>query len=115
LLHGKFTSIATHDHNVINHVKQFVKQHNIPNEKFEFQMLYGFRKEMQLDLAREGYNFCTYLPFGNDWYGYFMRRLAERPQNVALVTKQVFNKKTNMAIGLGAAAFALGRLSKKGK
>jgi len=115
LLHGKFTSIATHDHNVINHVKQFVKQHNVPNEKFEFQMLYGFRKEMQLDLAREGYNFCTYLPFGNDWYGYFMRRLAERPQNVALVTKQVFNKKTNLAIGLGAAAFALGRLSKKGK
>ena len=46
LLHGKFTSIATHDHNVINHVKQFVKQHNIPNEKFEFQMLYGFRKEI---------------------------------------------------------------------
>lgn len=115
LLHGKFTSIATHDHNVINHVKQFVKQHNVPNDKFEFQMLYGFRKEMQLDLAREGYNFCTYLPFGNDWYGYFMRRLAERPQNVALITKQVFNKKTNLAIGLGAAAFALGRLSKKGK
>ncbi len=115
LLHGKFTSIATHDHNVINHVKQFVKQHNIPNDKFEFQMLYGFRKEMQLDLAREGYNFCTYLPFGNDWYGYFMRRLAERPQNLTLVTKQVFNKKTNLAIGIGAAAFALGRLSKKGK
>lgn len=115
LLHGKFTSIATHDHNVINHVKQFVKQHNISNDKFEFQMLYGFRKEMQLDLAREGYNFCTYLPFGNDWYGYFMRRLAERPQNVALVTKQVFNKNTNLAIGIGAAAFALGRLSKKRK
>ena len=115
LLHGKFTSIATHDHNVINHVKQFVKQYNIPNDKFEFQMLYGFRKEMQLDLAREGYNFCTYLPFGNDWYGYFMRRLAERPQNLTLVTKQVFNKKTNVAIGIGAAAFALGRLSKKGK
>jgi len=115
LLHGKFTSIATHDHNVINHVKQFVKQHNIPNDKFEFQMLYGFRKEMQLDLAREGYNFCTYLPFGNDWYGYFMRRLAERPQNVALVTKQVFNKNTNLAIGIGATAFALGRLSKKRK
>ncbi|MFJ7371646.1 proline dehydrogenase family protein [Lysinibacillus sp. NPDC098008] len=115
LLHGKFTSIATHDHNVINHVKQFVKQHNIPNDKFEFQMLYGFRKDMQLDLAREGYNFCTYLPFGNDWYGYFMRRLAERPQNLALVTKQVFNKKTNTTIGLGVAAFALGRLSKKSK
>ncbi len=78
-------------------------------------MLYGFRKDMQLDLAHEGYNFCTYLPFGNDWYGYFMRRLAERPQNLALVTKQVFNKKTNTAIGLGVAAFALGRLSKKSK
>ena len=115
LLNGKFTSIATHDHNVINHVKQFVKKHNIPNDKFEFQMLYGFRKDMQYNLAKEGYNFCTYLPFGSDWYGYFMRRLAERPQNLALVTKQVFNKKTNTAIGLGVTAFALGRLSKKSK
>ncbi|MFJ7978964.1 proline dehydrogenase family protein [Lysinibacillus xylanilyticus] len=115
LLNGKFTSIATHDHNVINHVKQFVKKHNIPHDKFEFQMLYGFRKDMQYNLAKEGYNFCTYLPFGSDWYGYFMRRLAERPQNLALVTKQVFNKKTNTAIGLGVTAFALGRLSKKSK
>ncbi|MDM5335311.1 proline dehydrogenase family protein [Ureibacillus composti] len=115
LLNGKFTSIATHDHNVINHVKQFAKEHNIPNDKFEFQMLYGFRKEMQLELAREGYNFCTYVPFGNDWYGYFMRRLAERPQNLNLVTKQVFTKKNNTVIGLAAAAFALGRLTKKSK
>ncbi|MFE3573143.1 proline dehydrogenase family protein [Lysinibacillus sp. NPDC059133] len=115
LLNGKFTSIATHDHNVINHVKQFVKSHNIPNDKFEFQMLYGFRKDMQYELAKEGYNFCTYLPFGSDWYGYFMRRLAERPQNLTLVTKQVFTKKTNTAIGLGVTAFALGRLSKKVK
>lgn len=113
LLNGKFTSIATHDHNVINHVKHFVKQNNIPNDKFEFQMLYGFRKEMQYDLAREGYKLCIYLPFGNDWYGYFMRRLAERPQNLALVTKQVFNKRTNLAIGIGAAAFLAGRLSIK--
>ena len=115
LLHGKFTSIATHDHNIINHVKKFVKQHNIPNDKFEFQMLYGFRKEMQLSLAKEGYNFCTYLPFGHDWYGYFMRRLAERPQNITLVTKQVFNKKTNTLLGVGAGAFILGRLSKRKK
>ena len=113
LLNGKFTSIATHDHNVINHVKQFVKDNNIPNEKFEFQMLYGFRKEMQLELATEGYNFCTYVPFGQDWYGYFMRRLAERPQNMNLVVKQVFTKKTNTMIGLAAGAFILGRLTKK--
>ncbi|MCL1700514.1 proline dehydrogenase family protein [Lysinibacillus sp. Bpr_S20] len=115
LLNGKFTSIATHDHHVINHVKKFVKKHNIPNDKFEFQMLYGFRKDMQYELAKEGYNFCTYLPFGSDWYGYFMRRLAERPQNLTLVTKQVFTKKTNTVIGLGITAFALGRLSKKVK
>ena len=113
LLNGKFTSIATHDHHVINHVKQFVKDQAISNEKFEFQMLYGFRKEMQLQLASEGYNFCTYVPFGNDWYGYFMRRLAERPQNLNLVVKQVFSKKTNTMIGLAAGAFVLGRLSKK--
>lgn len=113
LLHGKFTSIATHDHNVINHVKQFVDKHNIPNDKFEFQMLYGFRKEMQLGLAKEGYNFCTYVPFGNDWYGYFMRRLAERPQNLTLVTKQVFTKKTNTILAVAAGAFLAGRMSKK--
>jgi proline dehydrogenase len=112
LLNGKFTSIATHDHHVINHVKQFVKQHNIPDDKYEFQMLYGFRKDMQLELAKEGYNFCTYVPFGNDWYGYFMRRLAERPQNLNLVAKQVFNKKTNTVIGVAAGAFVLGRLTK---
>ncbi|MEC1180167.1 proline dehydrogenase family protein [Metasolibacillus meyeri] len=115
LLNGKFTSIATHDHNVIDHVKRFVKDHNIPNDKFEFQMLYGFRKEMQLSLAKEGYNFCTYVPFGQDWYGYFMRRLAERPQNLNLVTKQVFNKKTNTILAVAAGAFALGRLTKKKK
>ncbi|MFJ7640026.1 MULTISPECIES: proline dehydrogenase family protein [unclassified Peribacillus] len=113
LLHGKFTSIATHDHRVINHVKKFVIQNNIPKEKFEFQMLYGFRKELQLELAKEGYNFCTYVPFGADWYGYFMRRLAERPQNLTLVTKQVFNKKTNIGISVATGAFILGRLSKR--
>ena len=113
LLNGKFTSIATHDHHVINHVKQFVKDHNIPNDKFEFQMLYGFRSEMQIELAKEGYQFCTYVPFGTDWYGYFMRRLAERPQNISLVTKQVFTKKTNTVLAVAAGAFILGRLSKK--
>jgi proline dehydrogenase len=115
LLNGKFTSIATHDHMIINHVKEFVSRNNIPNEQFEFQMLYGFRKELQLKLASEGYNFCTYVPFGNDWYGYFMRRLAERPQNLNLVAKQVFNKKTNTVIGVAAGAFLLGRLTSKAR
>lgn len=113
LLNGKFTSIATHDHNVINHVKKFAEEHNVSRDKFEFQMLYGFRNDLQLELANEGYHFCTYVPFGVDWYGYFMRRLAERPQNLNLVAKQMFNKKTNTLIGIGAGAFLLGRVSKK--
>ena len=113
LLNGKFTSIATHDHQIIDHVKQFVKEHKISNDKFEFQMLYGFRRDMQLQLAKEGYKFCTYMPFGNDWFGYFMRRLAERPQNLNLVVRQVFNKKMNTMIGLAAGAFLLTRISKK--
>ncbi|QUW23152.1 proline dehydrogenase [Sporosarcina sp. Marseille-Q4063] len=113
LLNGKFTSIATHDHHVINHVKQFVKDNNISNDKFEFQMLYGFRTDLQQELAQEGYNFCVYVPFGIDWYGYFMRRLAERPQNLNLIVKQVFTKKTNTMIGLAAGAFLLGRLTKR--
>ncbi|MCH6269655.1 proline dehydrogenase family protein [Neobacillus citreus] len=113
LLNGKFTSIATHDHQVINHVKAFAKKHQIPKDKYEFQMLYGFRKDLQLELAKEGFNFCTYVPFGKDWYGYFMRRLAERPQNLNLVFKQVFNKRTNTLLGIGAGAFIAGRVSKK--
>lgn len=113
LLNGKFTSIATHDHHVINHVKKFAEQNNIPTDNFEFQMLYGFRTELQRELANEGYNFCTYVPFGVDWYGYFMRRLAERPQNLNLVAQQMFTKRTKTMIGIGASAFLLGRVSKK--
>lgn len=115
LLNGKFTSIATHDHHVINHVKKFVEENQISNDQYEFQMLYGFRKDMQVDLAKQGYNFCTYVPFGDDWYGYFMRRLAERPQNLNLIVKQVFNKRTNTAIGVFAGAFALSKLASKKK
>src|SRR5690625_4712878 len=82
-----FTSIATHDHYIINELKQFAAKENIDKNNFEFQMLYGFRVDMQEALANEGYRFCTYLPFGDDWYGYFMRRLAERPQNINLIIK----------------------------
>ena len=56
-------------------------------DRFEFQMLYGIRNERQLELVKEGYKMRVYVPYGNDWYGYFMRRLAERPANVAFVLK----------------------------
>ncbi|SDI38679.1 proline dehydrogenase family protein [Alteribacillus bidgolensis] len=92
LLNGSYTAIATHDHYIIEKVKEFVDIHNIPKDLFEFQMLYGFRNELQEQLVNEGYRFRTYVPFGNDWYGYFMRRLAERPQNVAFAFKGFFSK-----------------------
>lgn len=87
LLGNTFTSIATHDHHIIDELKDFVARHNIDKNKFEFQMLYGFRENLQTALVEEGYLFCTYLPFGHEWYGYFMRRLAERPRNIQLILK----------------------------
>lgn len=90
-----FTSIATHDHHLINEIKAYVKSEGIDKDKFEFQMLYGFRTDMQEALANEGYNFCTYIPFGDDWYGYFMRRLAERPQNLNLIVKDKLYDENN--------------------
>lgn len=121
LLGDAFTSIATHDHHIINEVKKFVAENNIDKDKFEFQMLYGFRTEMQYALAEEGYNFCTYIPFGDDWFGYFMRRLAERPQNINLVLKDTFYKEDNTLkkgpiiagiAGIAAITYFLGRKSK---
>lgn len=92
LLYGNYAAIATHDDNVIGHVKRFAKEKGIPNSQFEFQMLYGIRVQMQRQLASEGYTMRVYVPYGNDWYGYFMRRLAERPANVGFVLKSMFKK-----------------------
>lgn len=87
-----YTSIATHDHHIIEQVKAFIKEQNIPLDRFEFQMLYGFRSEMQKELAKEGFSFTTYVPFGQDWYAYYMRRLAERPQNINLALRSIVSK-----------------------
>lgn len=104
LLEGSgFTSIATHDHNIIEEAIDFIKENNIPNDQFEFQMLYGFRKDYQKNLVSRGYNTVVYVPFGYDWYAYFMRRLAERPQNINLVVKGITKDKRFQA---GAAVVA---------
>lgn len=95
-----YTSIATHDDQIINHVKQFVKSHNIDRDQFEYQMLYGFRSELAEDISRQGYHFTIYVPYGNDWFGYFMRRLAERPQNLALAYQEFVSTKTLKKIGV---------------
>lgn len=92
LLNGGYAAVATHDDNIIEYVKQLEVQHSIPRSRFEFQMLYGIRAQSQIDLAREGYKMRVYVPYGNDWYGYFMRRLAERPANVGFVLKGMFTK-----------------------
>lgn len=90
LSNGCYAAVATHDDSIIHHVKKYVKEHNIPNSQFEFQMLYGIRTQAQQELANEGYTMRVYVPYGDDWYGYFMRRLAERPANVWFVLKSMF-------------------------
>ena len=92
LLNGSYTAIATHDHQIIAKVKSFVEKNKISHNQFEFQMLYGFRNELQLQLVSEGYKMRVYVPFGEDWFGYYMRRLAERPQNVSFAIRGLFSK-----------------------
>lgn len=84
---GNYTNIATHDPEIIEDVKSFVTGHGIPHSQFEFQMLYGIRRDLQKQLAAEGYTVRAYLPYGRDWYAYFSRRIAERPANVMFVLK----------------------------
>lgn len=92
LLNGNFTAVATHDDAMIDYTKKLVKEHHIPKDQFEFQMLYGIRPEKQLEFVKEGYSMRVYVPYGTDWYGYFMRRLAERPANVAFVLKGIMKR-----------------------
>lgn len=87
---GNYTAVASHDSAIIDFTKQFVKDHNIPYDQFEFQMLYGICTDLQDQIVKEGYKMRVYVPYGTDWYGYFMRRLAERPANVAFVLKGMF-------------------------
>ena len=95
-----YTSIATHDDQIINHVKQFMKKNHIEKDQMEFQMLYGFRSELAQSIANEGYHFTVYVPYGDDWFAYFMRRLAERPQNLSLAFKEFTNPKVFKKVGL---------------
>ncbi|MFB5679193.1 proline dehydrogenase family protein [Paenibacillus terreus] len=89
---GHYAAVATHDDRIIEHVKAFTAEKAIPRDAFEFQMLYGIRPQLQRELAREGYRMRVYVPYGIDWYGYFMRRLAERPENVSFVLKSMFKR-----------------------
>src|SRR6266576_3377193 len=81
LLKGNYPGIATHDARILEHTKAFARDKGIQPARFEFQMLYGVRRDLQLGLRRQGYNVRVYVPFGTQWYPYLMRRLAERPAN----------------------------------
>ncbi|WP_299094929.1 proline dehydrogenase family protein [uncultured Metabacillus sp.] len=90
LLNGNYAGLATHDDVMIKKIIQFTEEYRIPTSQFEFQMLYGIRNDLQKQLADQGYKVRVYVPYGVDWFGYFMRRLAERPENVAFVLKNTF-------------------------
>jgi proline dehydrogenase len=82
---GNYPGLATHDETIINQIKDFVTEQGIDRDRFEFQMLYGVRRDLQDALAAEGWRIRVYVPFGTQWYPYLMRRLAERPANIAFI------------------------------
>ncbi|MGA3092856.1 MAG: proline dehydrogenase family protein [Terriglobales bacterium] len=89
---GVFHGLATHDESIIHRAKDFAVRENIPRNAFEFQMLHGIRRDLQQGLVKEGWGVRVYIPFGTEWYPYFMRRLAERPANVLFIAKNLFRQ-----------------------
>jgi proline dehydrogenase len=92
LLDGHYPGIATHDERIIRETKRFANDNSIESDRFEFQMLYGVRRDLQDKLVREGFRLRVYVPFGTHWYPYLMRRLAERPANVAFIAGNVLKE-----------------------
>ncbi|MFZ5624191.1 MAG: proline dehydrogenase family protein [Gemmatimonadota bacterium] len=86
---GNYPAIATHDEAIIAHAREFTRRKGIGPERFEFQMLYGVRRDLQEQLRAAGYNMRVYVPFGTQWYPYLMRRLAERPANIVFIMGNV--------------------------
>ena len=86
---GVYHGLATHDENIIKEAKAFAIREKIPRDSFEFQMLHGIRRDLQQSLVRDGWRMRVYVPFGTEWYPYFMRRLAERPANVFFIAKNI--------------------------
>jgi proline dehydrogenase len=94
---GIYHGIATHDPAMIEATKNFARENNIRSDKFEFQMLYGIRTDLQNQLVGDGYRVRVYIPFGTDWFPYFMRRLAERPANVTFFLRSLLPRSGNNA------------------
>ena len=89
---GTYHGLATHDEKIINQAKAFATREKIPYDAFEFQMLYGIRRDLQQSLAKDGWGMRVYIPFGTEWYPYLMRRLAERPANALFIAKNLLRR-----------------------
>jgi len=89
---GTYPAFATHDEKMIQQTKDYAAAKKIPRDAFEFQMLYGIRRDLQKRLAADGYRLRLYVPFGKAWYPYYMRRLAERPANVLFIVRNLFRQ-----------------------
>jgi proline dehydrogenase len=89
---GTFHGLATHDERIIEEIKDWARRENVPPNRFEFQMLYGIRRDLQEDLVKEGWGVRVYIPFGTEWYPYLMRRLAERPANAFFIAKNILRR-----------------------
>ncbi len=92
LTDGRYPAIATHDPKLIEAAQAFTRRRGIANDRWEFQMLYGVRRDEQMRLFNEGYRMRVYVPYGPSWYPYFTRRIAERPANAFFVVRQLFSK-----------------------
>jgi len=93
LLDGVYPAIATHDDRLIEATKRFAREREIPADRFEFQMLYGIRRDLQDRLLRDGYRVRIYVPYGTEWYPYLMRRLAERPANLLFIVRSLIRER----------------------
>jgi proline dehydrogenase len=90
--HKTFGAIATHDVKMIEATRRYAQEQLVPRDEFEFQMLHGIRRDLQKELAADGYGMRVYVPYGTEWYPYFMRRLAERPANIWFIASNFFRR-----------------------
>jgi proline dehydrogenase len=121
LARGTYPAIATHDEAMIDATRRYAFEQGISKQSFEFQMLYGIRRDLQVRLREEGYNVRVYVPFGGSWYPYLMRRMAERPANFLFVAGNVLKESPVSriakpgALGAGVVAGTLATLAWRGR
>ena len=92
IVEGNYPAIATHDETMLDLTRRWAAEHGVTPDRFEFQMLYGIRRDLQATLSRAGYRVRLYIPFGRQWFPYFMRRLGERPANITFILRSLLHE-----------------------